>query len=327
VFSSGVSLRAIPATAIAVAGLLGLTACGSSDDNATTSPGGGGSGGGTKVIASFYPMAWLAQKVGGSDVSVATLTKPGAEPHDLELTPRQVADVGEATFTVYVKGVQPAVDQAVEKHAKDKSLDAATAVKTLPAPAGGEEEEEHAGEEEHGHEAEVDYDPHLWLDPSRMATIATTLGDRLAAVDSAHAAGYKERAKFVAAELNGLDQSFRNGLQACTRNTIVTSHDAFQYMTNRYGLKQIPIAGIDPNNEPSPARLGELTKEIKAAGTTTVVTETLVSPKVAETLAKEAGVRTAVLDPVEGVKESSNDDYMSIMKKNLDTLRPALDCS
>jgi zinc transport system substrate-binding protein len=325
--------RAVPLTAVAAAGLLGLTACGGSGAAA-------GGKGGTEVVASFYPMAWLAQKVGGPDASVATLTKPGAEPHDLELTPRQVADIGEADFALYVKGVQPAVDKAVEQHAKDKSLDAASVVKTLPAPSGGDEhehgheggheeghEEGHA-EDEHGHEeAEVSYDPHVWLDPSRMATIATALGERLAAADSAHAAGYTSRAQSLAAELGRLDQQLRDGLKSCKRTTIVTAHAAFGYLADRYGLKQVSIAGVDPSNEPSPARLGELSREIKAAGATTVFTETLVSPKVAETLAREAGVRTAVLDPVEGVKEGSGDDYLTVMRRNLGTLRSALECS
>ncbi|SEG86438.1 zinc transport system substrate-binding protein [Thermomonospora echinospora] len=330
-FPFGTPLRAFPVTTLAVAGLLGLTACGSSDGT-TATPGGDSGGGDTKVIASLYPVAWLAQKVGGRDVSVTTLTRPGAEPHGLELTPRQIADIGAAKFTIYVKGMQPAVDEAVDQHAKGKSLDAASVVKTLPSPAGadghdhGEEEHDH-GEEEHGHEDEVSYDPHVWLDPNRMATIATALGDKFAATDSAHATGYRERARSVAAELNALDQSYRNGLRACKRDTVVTAHAAFQYMVDRYGLKQISIAGIDPGSEPSPARLAELTKEIKAAGATTVFTETLVSPKVAETLAKESGVSTAVLDPVEGVQEGASDDYISIMRKNLETLRPALECS
>ncbi|WP_227023176.1 metal ABC transporter substrate-binding protein [Actinomadura rubrobrunea] len=305
-----------------VAGLLGLTACGGSG----TAEGAGG--GGTEVVASFYPMAWLAEQVGGPDVSVATLTEPGAEPHDLELTPRQIADIGEADLTVYVKGVQPAVDKAVEQHAKDTSLDAAAAVPTLPAPSGADE---HEHGEEHGHEegreSKVSYDPHVWLDPGRMATIATALGDRLAGADAAHAAGYKARAQSTAARLKQLDQTFRDGLKSCERDTIVTAHAAFGYLADRYGLTQVSIAGVDPSAEPSPARLSELTRRIRSAGATTVFTETLVSPKVAQTLAREAGVRTAVLDPVEGVAKGSGDDYMSIMRRNLDTLRSALECS
>ncbi|MQY02710.1 metal ABC transporter substrate-binding protein [Actinomadura macrotermitis] len=305
--------RLLPAAAFAVAGLTALSACGDA--------GADGAGGKTKVVASFYPMAWLSQEVGGADVTVQTLTKPGAEPHDLELTPRQIGDVGKARLTVYVKGVQPAVDQAVAKEAKGRALDAATTVKTLPAPHGGEEEEE-------GHEhAEVSYDPHLWLDPSRMAAVAKALGDRLAAADPAHAAGYRTRAAALAGRLAELDKAFQDGLKTCKHKTIVTAHAAFGYLADRYGLTQVPIAGVDAASEPSPKRLGELTRQVRAAGATTVFTETLVSPKVAESLAREAGVKTAVLDPVEGIKKGAGGDYQTVMRADLGTLRSALECS
>ncbi|GAA3948940.1 zinc ABC transporter substrate-binding protein [Actinomadura viridis] len=320
VFTSRRPLRTLSITALAVAGLTGLTACGDA---------GAGGSGKTEVVASFYPVAWLAGKVAGGDAAVQTLTRPGTEPHDLELTPRQIADVGGADYTVYVKGVQPAVDEAVRKSAAGRSLDAASVVKTIPAPSKGGHDEH--GHDEHGHEGgehdhDVAHDPHIWLDPSRMATIATALGDRLAAADSAHAAGYKARAAAVAGELTALDRAFQDGLKSCERETIVTAHAAFGYLADRYGLKQVSIAGVDPSAEPSPRRVAELTHEVKETGSTTIFTETLVSPKVAETLARSAGVRTAVLDPVEGVKQGSSDDYLSIMRKNLETLKPALGC-
>jgi zinc transport system substrate-binding protein len=288
----------------------GPAACGEGSDSAAA-------GGRTEVVGAFYPMAWLAERVGGNDVTVSTLTKPGTEPHDLELTPRQVVDVGRAKYVVYVKGIQPAVDDAVEQHAKDHALDAAGVVKTLPATAAEPGEEGHT----------TSYDPHIWLDPSRLATVATTLGDRLAAIDPGHAADYRANATSVAAELTVLDREFRDGLKACARKTIVTSHAAFGYPADRYGLTQIPIAGIDPQSEPSPKRLAELTGEVRANKASTIFTETLVSPKVAQTLATEAGVRTATLDPVEGVAEGTRDDYLSIMRRNLATLRTALDCA
>jgi zinc transport system substrate-binding protein len=308
--------RIAPFGALVALVLTGTAACGDAAP--------GGSDGRTEVIGAFYPMAWLAQRVGGTDVAVSTLTRPGTEPHDLELTPRQVVDVGRARYVVYVKGVQPAVDEAVEQHAKDHALDALSAVR--PLPAAHQEEGHEEGEEEHGH-TEPGNDPHVWLDPSRLATVASTLGDRLAAVDTGHAAGYRANARTLAAELTGLDREFRDGLRTCARKTIVTSHAAFGYLADRYGLTQVPIAGLDPQSEPSPKRLAELTGEIRAAKATTVFTETLVSPKVAQTLATEAGVRTATLDPVEGVAEGSGDDYFSIMRRNLATLRTALDCT
>ncbi|WP_233358603.1 metal ABC transporter substrate-binding protein [Thermomonospora amylolytica] len=308
---------ALPMTVLSAA-LLAATACGGGSE--------AGSGSGTRVIAGFYPMAWLSEQVGGTAVSVDTLARPGAEPHDLELSPRQIAELGEADLVVYVKGLQPAVDQAVSERAKDRGLDAASAVRTLPPPAEGEHGHEHEDEHGHGHD-EGSYDPHIWLDPSRMATIATALGERLAKADPANAAAYRAGARTVAGRLTALDGEFQAGLKNCERRTMVTAHAAFGYLADRYGLEQVPIAGVDPTAEPSPQRLAELTHEIRENGATTVFTETLVSPKVAQALAREAGVRTATLDPVEGLADGSRDDYVSIMRKNLQTLRTALDCA
>ena len=308
--------RAVPAAALALAGLAAaLTGC--ADADADVPPGK------TVVVASFYPMAWLAGRVGGDAVFVRTLTKPGAEPHDLELTARQVASVVDAKQTVYVKGVQPAVDEAVRLHAKGRSLDAASLVRTLPPPDEVDDEEAHDGVRHR----EASYDPHIWLDPSRMATVATALGDRLAAADPARADGYRQRAATTAAALTTLDREFQDGLRTCARREIVTAHAAFGYLADRYGLRQIPVAGVDPASEPSPRRMAELTRRVSAAGATTIFTETLASPRVAESLAREAGVRTAVLDPAEGVADGSSADYLTIMDQNLRTLRPALECS
>ena len=289
---------------------------------ATAACGGGGSSTDrkTEITASFYPVAWLAERVGGEDAEVTTLTKPGTEPHDLELSPRQVAEITETDLGLYVKGLQPAVDQAFAQHAEGRSLDVASLVKTLPAD--GHEHEEGEGE---AHEGE--HDPHIWLDPARMATVATGIGEKLAAVDPDNAGDYRARAAKTAGELNALDGEFKAGLAECEQDTIVTSHGAFAYLADRYGLKQVSIAGIDPSSEPSPARMAELSDQIKALGVTTVFTETLVSPKLAQALAEGAGVKTAVLDPVEGIKKGSGDDYPSVQRRNLEALRTALVCS
>jgi zinc transport system substrate-binding protein len=265
-----------------------------------------------KVVAAFYPLAWLAGRVGGTTVAVHNLTTPGAEPHDLELTPRQVIDVGESKLAFYVKGVQPAVDTAIREHAKHHSLDAESLVTTLPAP------QDEAGDAR---------DPHLWLDPVRFATVATALGERLAAVDPKNAAGYRARAAQVVKELAVLDGQFRQGLRNCARKDVVTGHSAFGYLASRYGLTQVGVTGLDPEAEAAPQRIADLTQLIRRTGATTVFTETLASPKTAATLAQEAGVRTEVLDPIEGVKPGSHDDYFSIMRRDLDTLRSALGCT
>jgi zinc transport system substrate-binding protein len=301
------SARGLLPSALLALLLAGTAACGGGGASASGRP---------QVIGSFYPMAWLAERVGGGDAAVTTLTKPGAEPHDLELTPRQVVDVGRARLVVYLKDLQPAVDQAVAQHARKSSLDAASLVRTLPATGAGQVPQQAAR-----------YDPHLWLDPSRLATVATAVGERLATADPVHATAYRANARALAGELTGLDGEFRAGLATCRQKTIVTSHAAFGYLAERYGLTQLAVSGIDPQAEPSPKRLAELTQQIRRTGVATVFTETLVSPKVAQTLAQEAGVRTGTLDPVEGLARGSKDDYMSIMRHNLKTLRTALGCS
>lgn len=309
------ALRTAPA-ALALAGLAAaLTGCAGAD--ADVPPGR------TAVVASFYPMAWLAEEVGGGDVHVRTLTRPGTEPHDLELTARQVANVQDADYALYVRGVQPAVDDAVRKHAKGRSLDAASLVPKLPPPGETDDEEAHDGVRHR----EASYDPHIWLDPSRMATVATALGERLAAADPGRAAGYRTRARATAQALNGLDREFQDGLRSCARREIVTAHAAFGYLADRYRLRQIAVAGVDPAGEPAPKRLAELSRLVSSTGATTVFTETLASSKVAGSLAREAGVRTAVLDPAEGVADGASGDYLTIMRENLRTLRPALECS
>jgi zinc transport system substrate-binding protein len=294
-------VRIRPVLPLVLTGALLATACGA---RALGRP---------EVVAAFYPLAWLAGQVAGPDLTVANLTRPGAEPHDLELTPRQVIDVGEAKLAFYVKGVQPAVDKAVREHAKGHSLDAGSVVTTLPAPK---------DEADHGAR-----DPHLWLDPSRFATVAATFGARLAAVDAKNAAGYRARAAQLVTRLGALDAEFRAGLRDCRRTDIVTGHAAFGYLAARYGLRQVGVTGLDPEAEPSPQRIAELTALVRRTGATTVFTETLASPKTADTLAREAGVRTQVLDPVEGVKPGSHDDYFSIMRRDLGVLRTALECS
>lgn len=302
--------------------LLAAAACGAGSGSAeTASSGPSGPSGSTekpRVVAAFYPLQWLSEQVGGSDATVSVLTAPGVEPHDLELGAQQVAELQDATLTVYIKGVQPAVDEAVEA---DRAFDAATAVTTIPL---GEHAEEGHPEEEHGHEESgVSYDPHLWLDPSRLATVATKLGDRLAAADPGHAQGYRDRAARTASALNELDQEFTKGLSSCATKTMITSHEAFGYLADRYKLKQVGIT-LDPESEPSPARLAEVAKVAKDEKVTTIFTEALVSPKVAEVLANEVGAKTAVLDPLEG---KPTGDYISAMRDNLNNLRTALGCT
>lgn len=263
------------------------------------------------VVTAFYPLQFLSERIGGDAVTVTNLTKPGAEPHDVELNPRQVAQVADAGVAVYLKGFQPAVDAAVAQEAKGRSFDVATVVELMPFDPDADE----SGR-----------DPHVWLDPVRLATIAGALGDRLARADPAHAADYRSRAGELQGQLQGLDDAYAKSLANCRRRELVTSHEAFGYLAARYGLTQIGITGISPEAEPSPRRLGQVAAEARRTGTTTIFFETLVSPKVADTIAREVGARTAVLDPLEGLTDR-NADYFSVMRANLAALTTALGCT
>ena len=226
----------------------------------------------------------------------------------------------------------PQAEQAARRVGTDRGA-------VLPGSAGREQRQRHEGEEAHeddahedeahadedAHEGEAGSDPHVWLDPQRLATVGTALADRLAEVDPDGAEGYRARAGELTAELTALDDELRAGLQTCERRQIVTSHDAFGYLADAYGLEQVAVAGLSPEDEASPQRLAEVAAQAEADGVTTIFFEELVSPKVAESLAREVGATATVLTPLEGAPGTG--DYADAMRANLATLRTALDCT
>jgi zinc transport system substrate-binding protein len=255
------------------------------------------------VVASFYPYAFVAQRVAGKHATVTNLTAPGLEPHDLELTPQQVADIEDAAVVVYEKGFQAAVDEAVDQNAQGLTLDTTTVV---PLQGG---------------------DPHVWLDPIRLAHITLTVAATLSKADPAHAAAYRANAARLVRQLHALDRDYRHGLSACERTEFVTSHAAFGYLAQRYGLQMIAISGLTPDAEPSPQRLSELESLVEQDGITTIFSEVLASPALADTLAREVGVQTAVLDPIEGLADADTRmNYLTVMRANLAALREANGC-
>jgi zinc transport system substrate-binding protein len=251
---------------------------------------------------------------------VTGLTQPGAEPHDLELTPRQVGLIGTADLVLYEKGLQPAVDEAVAQSGNSAALDITAAV---PLQDLGTGEVDHT-EDEADHNT---LDPHVWLDPLQMVTIAEAVAANLRESDPDGADTYTANTKALTSELTDLDAAFRTGLATCARQTFVTSHAAFGYLARRYDLTQVPISGLSPDAEPSPGRIAEVQRLAKATGVTTIFSETLVSPALAEAIAGDLGLRTDVLDPVEGITDASRGrDYLAVMRTNLTALRAANGC-
>lgn len=278
--------RIVP-TFVPIALALAAAACGSSDDT-----------GGRTVVAAFYPLAFAAERVAAKDVEVSNLTPAGAEPHDLELTARDVERLRDADLVLHLGGFMPALDDAVDGH--DNAVDLLADLPVLDGDDGP--------------------DPHVWLDPQRFGAIARRIAAEL---------GDPEAATPLAKELDELDVAFRRGLARCERRTLVSSHAAFSYLADAYGLRQVALTGVSPEAEPSARAIERLVEEVERDGATTVFFETLVGPDLAETVAREAGVTTAVLNPLEGLTDdelAAGDDYFSVMRRNLATLRTALGC-
>jgi zinc transport system substrate-binding protein len=323
--------------------LVATSGCAAFNDDA----GGADSSDGLQVAAAFYPLQFAAQRVAGEHATVENLTKPGGEPHDLELTVKETAQISSADLVVHEEGFQPAVDAGIEQNARGEVLDAASVVDLMDVDETQEEHEEHSdggeegeeehseegeeGEEEHSDEGEDDHehgdaDPHFWQDPQRMAALGDAVAEQLADIDPDNADDYTANAADLRADLETLDTAYSDGLAGCERDTVVVSHDAFGYL-EKYDLHMAPVAGLSPDAEPTPANLAALQDLIRDEGITTVFSERLASPRLTETLADDLGITTAVLDPIEGLSDDTvEEDYLSLMEQNLDALREANGC-
>jgi zinc transport system substrate-binding protein len=311
------SFRRIGGPALLLAVLLPLVACG----DASSVGGDAGTGGaGLTVVASFYPLQWATQQIAGGATRVGSLTKPGAEPHDLELTPRDVAAVSDADLVVYLKGFQPAVDDAVAQQGGDHALDLSG-----PADLSLTYTPIEAGRQQTGQAGATD--PHFWLDPQRFAAATRSIAGRLESLDPAHTARYQRNENALLAKLTALDRDFRSGLATCSNPDLITSHNAFGYLAQRYHLTQVGITGLTPEEEPRATQLAAVTRFVRTHHVRTIYYETLVSPKIAKTVAAETGARTEVLDPIEGLSSASQGrDYLAIMRANLANLRRGQGC-
>lgn len=273
------------------------------------------------VVAAFYPLQYVAERVGGDLITVTDVTRPGQEPHDLELSPKQTAQVALADLVVYEKGLQASVDAATTQSGAEL-VDAGRVAGLEPMSHDGHDDVGH----DHGEEDAGDLDPHFWQDPLKLAAVGDAVAARLGDLDPTHRSTYLENAAALRTDLTALDHAYATGLADCARHTIVVSHNAFGYLS-RYGLDVEPIAGLSPDAEPTPADLGRLHALIASDHITTVFGERLAPAELSATLASDAGVRTAVLDPIEGLTdETSTDDYLSLMRANLTALEKANSC-
>jgi zinc transport system substrate-binding protein len=286
----------ISVLAIALGGVVLLAVAGGEQGN------GRGSGAGPDVVAGVYPLAYAAQQLGSPDLQVENLTPPGAEPHDIEVSAGDVQELQSAGLVLLMgRDFQPQLEEAAER-ARGRVVEILEG-----APAG----------------TVRDDDPHIWLDPLRFGYAAKRIAAALGTPEARAAlAGFERR-------LAKLHSEYRSGLARCQRHEIVTGHDAFGYLAERYGLTEIPILGLSPEAEPSPGALDDAVARVRETGATTVFTESLLPADLAETVARETGAGTAVLNPIEGLTEQqqqTGEDYFSLMRENLVALREGLGC-
>ena len=267
------------------------------------------------VLTSFYPLQYVAEQVGGEHVNVTNLTPAAADPHNVELSPARVRDMGEADLVVYLSGMQPATDEALEANPPGRLLDTAEAAGLEAGPNGGAA----------APSGSAALDPHFWQDPTRLADVAQGVAAELSDADPAHAADYAANAEALVAQFHDLDQDYRDGLAQCAGSTLVVSHEAFGYLAERYDLVQVGISGIDPEAEPSPARLRAVRSVVQADDVQTIFFEVITSPEVAQALAEDIGIDSAKLDPIEGRADPAA-DYLDIMRENLAALQAGLVC-
>ena len=252
---------------------------------------------------------------------VANLVPPGVEPHDFELNPDSVRQIQSADIVVYNGlGLELWLSNAQNALQSNATMvDASNGI--TPRKADMSEGDIQAG---------ISNDPHVWLDPVDAKTEATNIESAFEQKDPANAAYYQANLAALDAKLDALNSEYTTGLATCAKKDIITSHAAFGYMAKQYGLNQVSIDGLSPDAEPSPSQLANLTSYAKERNVTVIFFEALVNPALSDTLAREIGAKTMVLDPIEGLtpaNQAAGKDYFSLMRENLANLRSALKCA
>lgn len=270
------------------------------------------------VVATFYPLEDFARAVGGERVSVTSIVPAGAEPHEYEPTVQDILSAYQAdVFLLNGAGVD-AWAEKIRPELEARGVKVVQMSELMTLLSGVREEGEESA-----------FDPHFWLDPVLAEKEVAAIAEAFGARDGAGKTVYAQRSEVFLKSLSALHDAYQNGLAGCALDTVVTSHNAFSYMAKRYGFVTIPVAGLSPEAEASPRHLAETALLIREKGVRHIFFETLVSPKVAETLAHEAGAKTLVFNPLEGLTDeerAAGADYLSIMKQNLENLKIALQC-
>ncbi len=272
---------------------------------------------GLQVTASYYPLFDFAKQVGGDLVQATNVTPPGAEPHDFEPSAKALAEAQKSRVFIYNGG---SLEPWTEKFRQDYKGTVIKASQGIPLQTGQPEEGQASGNV---------HDPHFWLDPILAEQIISNVKDGLSQADPAHAAIYARNAATYIRQLQQLDRDYRAGLSQCAQRTVIVSHQSMSYLAARYNLSVEAIAGLSPDSEPNPERLAGISRIVADENIHYIFFESLVSPRLADTIAKETGARTLVFDPIEGLSneaQKAGKNYLSVQRDNLKNLRLALTC-
>ena len=305
-----------------------------------------------KVVTTVFPVYDVAKQLGGDKVDVSLLVPPGAEPHDWDPTSKDLKEIGTAKVFLYSgAGLEP-TEKILEKDVlqKAEAVELSKALTLLPAPDEDEDEHDHdhdkdhdqdkdhkddkhdndkaQKEDKHEHEHEHgEYDPHVWLDPMNVAKEVDAVVEAFSKADPANAKYYAENGKAYKEKLQALHAKYEEFSKTQHDKHLVVSHMAFGYLANAYGFEQLGIMGVSPDAEPTPERMADIVAFIKEHNVKAIFSEELVSPKLANAIAAETGVKVYVLNPAEGLTEEQaqkNVTYLDIMEENLKTLKEAL---
>ncbi len=277
-----------------------------------------------QISATFYPLAEFAEHVGGESVKVTQVIPNGAEPHEYEPTAKDIARIyNDGIFLVNGANLDTWAEKITEELRQRDIRVIVMADHLNLLTSGGEEDED---DENH---SPIGADPHFWLDPLNAITEVEQIRDGLIEIDPAQKSDYENNAQSYINELRALDEEYKMGLAACERSEIITSHSAFAYLADRYGFTQYGISGISPQEEPSAKKIAELADLAKEKNIKYIFFETLVSPRLAETLANEVGAQTLLLHPIGGLTNAdivAGKNYVTLMRENLESLKTALEC-
>ena len=317
----------IPALALVASVITGCSAGGTGAAAGSASAAAADASGKVKVVASFYPMADFAEKVGGDHVAVTNLVPAGTEPHEWEPSPKDIQAIeGAGVFVYNGAGMEGWVDDTL------KSVDTSK-VQVVEASKGldllsGEDDHDHEGAEDESEHEESEYNPHVWLYPENAKREMEAIKDALVKADPDHEADYEANYEKYAAKFDELDKEYAEQISAAKGKTLVVSHDAYGYLAHAYGLTTKAIAGMDAEGEPDAKTMAEIIDFVKENDVKVIFSEDLVSPKVAQQIASSTGAECRVLNPLEGLTDEqlkAGDDYFSVMERNLKEIVDALD--